>query len=126
MRVLIMGTGYIGLPLGAELAQRGHDVFGLRRNQSAADALRAANIKPLLADITQPGELARLPRDFDWVVNCVASGGGGAVEYCRVYLQGMKNVIDWLVPLEHPGRPDAGGPSVVYTSSTSVYGQNDG
>jgi nucleoside-diphosphate-sugar epimerase len=126
MRVLIIGTGYIGLPLGAELARRGHDVSGLRRNQSAADALRAANLKPLLADITQPGELAKLPCDFDWVVNCVASGGGGAEEYRRVYLEGMRNVIDWLVPAEKSGRRDAGGPRVVYTSSTSVYGQNDG
>ena len=64
MRVLIIGTGYIGLPLGAELARRGHDVSGLRRNQSAAGALQAANIKPLWADITQPGELAKIATRF--------------------------------------------------------------
>ena len=52
----------------------------------------------------------------------MASGGGGAEDYRRVYLQGMRNVIDWLVP----DRRDAGGPRFVYTSSTSVYGQNDG
>jgi nucleoside-diphosphate-sugar epimerase len=128
MRVLIIGTGYIGLPLGAELARRGHIVSGLRRDKSAADVLRAANIIPLSADITQPGELAPLPHDFDWVVNCVASGGGGAEEYRRVYLEGTRNVIDWLAPRNEPGRRDggAGTPRLVYTSSTSVYGQNDG
>src|SRR6185312_5345502 len=61
---------------------------------------------------------------FDWVVNCVASGGGSAEEYRRTYLQGMRNVVDWLTTR----RRDAGGarPKLVYTSSTSVYGQNDG
>ena len=94
MRVLIVGCGYVGLPLGAELVQQGHEVFGLRR--SAADELKAAGITPLLADITRAESLAGLPRDFDWVVNCVASGGGGAGEYQQLYLQGTRNLIEWL------------------------------
>lgn len=127
MRVLIIGSGYIGLPLGAELARQGHDVSGLRRNRAAVAELKAAGLKPLFADITQPSELAKLPREFDWAVNCVASGGGGAEEYRRVYLDGMRNLIQWLAP----GPRDAGAsrddsPRFVYTSSTSVYGQNDG
>jgi len=126
MRVLIVGTGYVGLPLGAELARQGHDVSGLRRNKSSATALQAVGIKPLFADITQPAELARLPREFDWVVNCVASGGGGVENYQRVYLDGMRNLIEWLAPAGGPGRRNTGTPRFVYTSSTSVYGQNDG
>ena len=116
MRVLIVGCGYVGLPLGAELVQQGHTVFGLRR--SAADELKAAGITPLMADITQAESLAGLPRDFDWVVNCVASGGGGAGEYLQLYLQGTRHLIEWLTP--------TGAPRYVYTSSTGVYGQNDG
>jgi nucleoside-diphosphate-sugar epimerase len=125
MRVLIVGAGYVGLPLGAELARRGHDVSGLRRDPSAAAAFQSAGIKPLVADITQPAALARLPREFDWVVNCVASGGGGVESYRQIYVEGMRNLIDWLAPAG-PGRGDAGAPRFVYTSSTSVYGQNDG
>ncbi len=116
MRVLIVGCGYVGLPLGAELVKQGHEVFGLRR--AAADGLKAAGITPLTADITRAESLAGLPRDFDWVVNCVASGGGGAGEYQQLYLQGTRNLIEWLAvsPLK----------KFVYTSSTGVYGQNDG
>ena len=51
-------------------------------------------------------------------MNCVASGGGGAEEYRQVYLQGTRNLIEWLAP-QPPKK-------FVYTSSTSVYGQNDG
>jgi nucleoside-diphosphate-sugar epimerase len=122
MRVLIIGTGYIGLPLGAELVRRGHDVSGLRRNVSGAPALHAAGIHPMIADITRAADVAKLPNDFDWVVNCVASGGGSAEDYRKVYREGMRNLIEWLAP----GRRDTGGPRLVYTSSTSVYGQNDG
>jgi nucleoside-diphosphate-sugar epimerase len=117
MRVLIVGCGYVGLPLGAELVRRGHKVFGLRRSVLAEIELKAADITPLHADITQPETLVQLPRDFDWVVNCSASGGGGAEAYRRVYLEGNRNLVNWLadVPLK----------KFVYTSSTSVYAQND-
>jgi nucleoside-diphosphate-sugar epimerase len=117
MRVLIVGCGYVGLPLGMELVRLGHEVSGLRRNASAENELKAAGLQPRFGDVTKPETLARLPRDFDWVVNCVAAGGG-AEDYRQVYLQGTRNVIEWLAP--NPPK------KFVYTSSTSVYGQIDG
>ncbi len=117
MRVLIVGCGYVGLPLGAELVRQGHEVFGLRRNASAESELKAAGISPLFADVTQLAELKKLPNHFDWVVNCVAAGGD-AENYRQVYLAGTQNLITWLAP--NPPQ------KFVYTSSTSVYGQNDG
>ena len=64
MRVLIVGCGYVGLPLGKELVRQGHEVFGLRRSALAEAELKAAGIIPLHADITQPETLAKLPRDL--------------------------------------------------------------
>lgn len=118
MRVLIVGCGYVGLPLGQELVSQGHDVFGLRRSADADDELEAADITPLQADITKFEALNRLPRGFDWVVNCAASGGGGVEDYRRLYLEGTRNLIEWL----RASPPQ----QYVYTSSTSVYGQDDG
>ncbi|HYV32530.1 MAG TPA: SDR family NAD(P)-dependent oxidoreductase, partial [Candidatus Binatia bacterium] len=69
MRVLIVGCGYVGMPLGTELAKLGHEVFGLRRTHVPEADLMAAGVKPLVADVTRPDELARLPTPFDWVVN---------------------------------------------------------
>jgi nucleoside-diphosphate-sugar epimerase len=118
MYVLIIGCGYVGMPLGAELVKQGHKVFGLRRSAGAEAEFKAAGITPLTADITKPEQLAQLPRGYDWVVNCVSASGGGAQEYREVYLQGMRNLIEWL---------GAAPPKkFVYTSSTSVYGQDDG
>ena len=118
MRVLIVGCGYIGLPLGEELVKQGHETFGLRRSPGAEANLRSAGIKLLLADITKPEQLTQLPASYDWVVNCVSASGGGVEGYREVYLEGMRNLIAWLGV--------ASLKKLVYTSSTSVYGQNDG
>jgi nucleoside-diphosphate-sugar epimerase len=117
MKCLIVGCGYVGLPLGAELVCQGHEVFGLRRSAAAENELEAAGIKPLVADITRPETLAQLPRGFDWVVNCVAAGGG-VENYRRVYLEGTRNLLEWLAfaPPE----------KFVHTGSTGVYAQYDG
>ncbi|MCW5554858.1 MAG: SDR family oxidoreductase [Verrucomicrobiae bacterium] len=118
MRVLIVGCGYVGRPLGAELARQGHEVFGMRRSTLADAELQAAGITPVHADITEPATLATLPPNLDWVVNCAASGGGGPDEYRQLYLHGNRHLLEHLAAA--PPR------MFVYTSSTGVYGQNDG
>jgi len=117
MRVLIVGCGYVGLPLGVELVRQGHEVFGLRRSAAAESELKAAGIHPLAGDVTKPETLAKLPRKFDWVVNCVAAGGD-VENYRQIYLEGNRNLVSWLA--------DSPPEKFVYTSSTSVYGQYDG
>jgi nucleoside-diphosphate-sugar epimerase len=118
MRVLIVGCGYVGLPLGVELLRQGHEVFGLRRSSAGETELSAAGLKPLTADITKPEDLVKLGGPFDWVVNTVSSTRGGTEEYRQVYLEGTRHLLDWLMPM--------GLQKFVYTSSTSVYGQTDG
>jgi nucleoside-diphosphate-sugar epimerase len=117
MKVLIVGCGYVGSFLGAELVRRGHQVSGLRRSLSAAAELQASGIHLLAADITRFEDLERLPPEFDWVINTVAASGGGPDDYAQTYLAGTRNLVRWL----------AGSPlqKFVYTSSTGVYGQDD-
>ncbi len=118
MRVLIIGAGYVGLPLGAELVRQGHEVWGLRRTPEGEADLLAAGLKPVVGDVTVPGNLASLPGPFDWVVNTVASNKGGLDEYRQVYLEGTHNLLAWL---------DSCPPKkYLHTSSTSVYAQVDG
>jgi nucleoside-diphosphate-sugar epimerase len=118
MRVLIIGCGYVGLPLGAELVRLGHEVVGLTRSGGADAALRQRGLQPVAADITRRADLEGLPLPFDWVVNAVSSGQGSLEEYRRIYLEGARNLLQWL---------EAAPPQkLVYTGSTSVYGQTDG
>jgi nucleoside-diphosphate-sugar epimerase len=132
MRVLIVGCGYVGRSLGLELVRQGHDVSGLRRSavtqpgsepsprpiRSGEGASSQPALNLITTDITKPADLAKISPDYDWVVNCVSSAGGGAEDYRKTYLEGMRNLLDWLNP-----RPPK---KFVYTSSTGVYGQTDG
>lgn len=114
MRILIIGCGYVGLPLGARCAAAGHEVFAIRR--SPPDVSGA--IRFLRADITKVEDLAKIAPQFDAVVNVVSSTRGGPEEYREVYLEGTRHILDWLKQ-----NPPA---TYLYTSSTSVYAQNDG
>src|SRR5580658_7075554 len=118
MRVLVVGCGYVGLPLGGALARAGHAVFGVNRSLAKATEMQALRIKPLAADITQRAGLDGLPRDFDWVVNTVSSNRGGVEDYQRIYLDGTHNLLDWL-----GAAPPA---KYAHAGSTSVYTQTDG
>ncbi len=118
MRVLIVGCGYIGLPLGAELVKQGHEVTGIGRNIQSRPEAAAAGLRAINADVTDPGSLHKVGGPFDWVVNCVSSSHGGPDDYRNVYLRGTSNLITWLAG--HPPK------KFLYTSSTGVYGQDDG
>jgi nucleoside-diphosphate-sugar epimerase len=118
MRVLIVGCGYLGTPLGEALVRQGHQVAGLRRSPGGEEALQSLGIAPLVADITRPDELTRLPGPYDWVVDCVSSARGGAEVYRQVYLEGTRNLIRWLA--------GSGLRKFIFTGSTSVYAQADG
>src|SRR3954469_7357471 len=118
MRALVIGCGYVGTPLAKRLVELGHEVWGVRRTAEAAAELEQFGIKPLAADITEPGALDALPGNFDWVVNLVSSDKGGPPEYRQVYVEGNRNIIEWAK--QRPVK------KLVYTSSTSVYAQNDG
>ena len=118
MRVLIVGCGYVGIPLGERLVRAGHQVDGLRRSAAGDQAMNPRGIAPVHADIAAPASLAKLEPHYDWVVNLASSSRGGVAEYRAVYLEGMRNLLAWL-----KARPPK---QFVYTSSTSVYAQNDG
>ncbi|MGQ4554764.1 NAD-dependent epimerase/dehydratase family protein [Halobellus sp. GM3] len=118
-RVVIVGCGYVGLELGRQLAAADHKVTGVRRSDEGLAAVADAGLDAHRADATAPETLSGLP-DADWVVFAASSGGRGADAARRVYVEGLRNVID-----EYAGR-DAPPDRLVYTSSTGVYGDHGG
>jgi nucleoside-diphosphate-sugar epimerase len=119
MRVAVLGCGYVGLELGRQLSDTGHDVVGVRRSASGLDAVEAAGLTAVEADVTDTASLAAVP-DADWVVFAASSGGRGADAARSVYVDGLRTAIEQFGSREEP--PDR----LVYTSSTGVYGDHGG
>ncbi len=119
MRVVILGCGYVGLELGRQLREEGHEVVGVRRSLEGIDAVEAAGLTAVRADVTDADDLARIP-DADAVVFAASSGGRDAEAAREVYVDGLRTAIDAFGTRESP--PE----QFVYTSSTGVYGDHGG
>jgi nucleoside-diphosphate-sugar epimerase len=114
VKVLVAGCGDLGTEAALRFAASGHEVVGLRRRAH----LLPAPIEPLAGDLG--GALPRLPADLDAVAYTAAAGERSEAAYRRVYLDGLRRVLDGL---------DAAGAAprrVLFVSSTAVYGVTDG
>jgi nucleoside-diphosphate-sugar epimerase len=117
--VAILGCGYVGLELGRQLVAAGRSVVGVRRSEAGLDAVAAAGLDPIQADVTDADSLSAVP-DVDQVVFAASSGGRDAEAARTVYVEGLETAIDAFAARSDP--PDR----LVYTSSTGVYGDHDG
>lgn len=114
-RILIAGCGYIGQPTADLLHERGWNVEGLTASAQSAGQLAAKPYAVHAVDITDPAAVSAFTSEFDVVLQCASSGGGGAEEYRQIYLGGARNLLHAFP-----------GARLLFTSSTSVYAQQQG
>jgi nucleoside-diphosphate-sugar epimerase len=115
-RVLIVGCGYIGEPLGVRLAQEGHEVFGLRREVASLPT----EIHPVPGDVSTPDGYRGLPSAVDYIFYMVGAKARDEDTYRDVYLDGLGRLLQVL------GDEGQSPKRIFFTSSTSVYGQSRG
>jgi nucleoside-diphosphate-sugar epimerase len=114
--VLVVGCGFVGLPLARSLASGGWETHAITASESSAAKLHNEPFAAYALDITDKASFGRLAeRRFDVVIHCASSGRGGASSYAAVFLGGIRNLMATL----NYGR-------LIFTSSTSVYAQTDG
>jgi nucleoside-diphosphate-sugar epimerase len=118
MRVLIVGCGYVGLPLGAALVGQGHQVVGIRRVAGGEVAMREAGMEPWIGDIT--ADSIALPEGrFDAVVFSASAGVTATAAVTRVLqVEAMARLVAHVAK-EPPKR-------FIFAGSKAVYGQQDG
>jgi nucleoside-diphosphate-sugar epimerase len=117
MHVLVAGCGWLGTEIARRLAAAGERVTGVRRDAARAAALASIGVTPLAVDLAQPGAERLLP-DADAVVACQAAGSDRVEDYRRAYVDANRALLAAAVR--------AGARSFVYTSSTGVFGREDG
>jgi nucleoside-diphosphate-sugar epimerase len=113
----IIGCGYIGTGVGAALAARGHDVIGTTTTPERRDELKAHGIRPRVLTVQDAQALRDVVRDRE-VVYLTLAAGGRHRDYREVYLRGAHALLEAL--------EISSAQRVIYTSSTGVYGQEDG
>lgn len=119
-RVAIVGLGWLGMPLALSLSARGYQVTGSKTTLDGVEAARMCGIEtyrlylqPEL--VCDSDDLEALLNVDALVVTLPARRSGEGDDF---YLQAMQEIVDSA--LAHSV------PHIIFTSSTSVYGEGEG
>ena len=116
MRKLIFGCGYLGRRVAAAWQASEEEVHVVTRSTERAAESQARGWIAHVADICEPDTLADLP-DVDTLLFCVGYDRRSQHSQREVMVNGLARVLD-----NHRDRCG----HFIYTSSTSVYGQDAG
>lgn len=113
--MVIAGCGFLGEAAAVLFSETAWSVLGICASRETADRLVGRPFEVRAVDLT--GDLAGIPTQWkqpEVLIHCASSGRGGADSYRSIYRDGLKNLIASFRPKR-----------VIFTGSTSVYGQND-
>jgi len=114
-RVLIAGCGYVGTTAADLFHAAGWLVEGWTHSTVSAAKLLEKPYPVTKVDFTDRHQVNSHSQNFDLVVHCASTRGGDAESYRRTYVEGLTNLADRFV-----------GSTLLFTSSTSVYAQQNG
>ena len=118
MKRLVIGCGFLGLPLAKRWLEAGNEVFATTRHTHRAEQFSAIGLNSIVLDTTEPDTVSQLAdHTFDTVVVAVGMDRTRYDSVHQVYVEGLRNVLENLH--ENTGQ-------VIYISSTGVFGDFDG
>jgi nucleoside-diphosphate-sugar epimerase len=116
MATLIFGCGYLGRRVAGLWQASGREVFAVTRSEQRAQALAAAGIQPIVANLAASAELP-IPQGVRTVLFAVGYDRQGGQSVHELYVGGFARA---LAALPHSVE------RFLYISSTGVYGQVTG
>lgn len=114
--ICMIGTGWLGLPIGSELAERGFRVVGTTTTEARIPELREHGILPYIYRLGDPNP----PSASIYVITVPPGKTGSYVEALRTTFEGMTpkaNVLFISTTSVYTGRPD------VFPESQVIPGQ---
>ena len=118
MKSLVLGAGYLGTILLKFLKTLGHTTTAWTLNEDSKPSYKDFADHIIQKDASTPNSWKHLPEDsFDYVFFCLATSGGGSEAYTRIHRHALQ------LALKHLSTPKT---HFIYSSSTSVYGQQNG
>ena len=115
--VVIAGCGDVGSRLASQLLAAGWEVHGLRRNVSRLPE----GVIGIAGDLFNKECPDTWPiGGVDYLVYCAAATDHDEAGYRKAYVQGLQHVLEWLG--DYGQEPK----HLVFVSSSSVYGQQNG
>jgi nucleoside-diphosphate-sugar epimerase len=115
MKTLVVGCGYVGLPLALSWIGEGDEVAAWVHSVSSAEALRDRGFAGIVTGSVADEKIWRGLTVYDRVIHCASSGRGGPEAYREVFLEGAR-----MICVHQPGAQK------IFVSSTSVYSQLQG
>jgi len=116
LKTLIIGCGYIGLPLALELRGRGDSVTPWVHSEQGSRGARGEGFAEIVIGSVADRDVWNGVRgEYDLIIHCASSGRGDATAYAEVFREGMREVA--------ARQPKA---RKIFVSSTSVYAQQKG
>lgn len=118
-KVTIIGLGWVGLPLAQALLANDWQVTGTKTTTDGVDAARAVGIEAYPLTLTpeldcDPEDLAQLMSESDALVILLPPSKVSVEQY----VEAVESLVNCAVTFRVP--------KVIFTSSTSVYGEQNG
>ncbi|TQI79843.1 nucleoside-diphosphate-sugar epimerase [Serratia fonticola] len=119
-KVAIIGLGWLGMPLALSLMGRGYEVVGSKTTPDGVEAARMSGIECYQLELTpelvcEADDLEQLLYADALVITLPASR---TVEGSEGYFNAVRMLVDSAMAF--------GVPHIIFTSSTSVYGETTG
>ena len=111
--ILIVGAGYLGSRIARNFKEKKQRVYAVTRNREKAADFEKEGILPVVADLSDPQTLQKIPAAH-FIVISVAPDESTEAGYRKIYLEGIRNFFQSRANQPRPYL-------IVLISSTSVW-----
>ena len=120
MKILVLGTGFLGIEIVSCCLNKEYQVLPARLSGKPIN-LNGQELETVAIDVLDPQTFDKIPEDITHVVYSVSARNGSEESYKNAYFLGIKNISDFL-----HARGIGEKITFLLISSTGVFLENEG